>query len=753
MPYIGNNPVSPEVNISAQSVDIFTDVDTVSNAPQIGQVLKWNGTNWVPDDDTGTGGGATSSDLQGVTDNGSVTSNVISASGFKLNADQLSTVAGVEGDIKKIGGLPYYHDGTTWRRFYLFDNPTDQSAVDINWDDVQVRMDFEDDSHLWSVDPFVTNYVNRKQPRSSNINNICRVNSPVKFGSSSLKLNAQSTADNLEWEVYVTDPTYNIHNEILDQTSLRHYWKPGKRGGCTDWSGDWTLEMWIYFPANSLTNNQHQGLFYVTDGPTSLFGASIFVDQFGNRTFLWVNDVATTSYSVGLGSAAAVTDETWHHIVLCHTAADSRVNVYRQGAWLGSFIDSNIPTGTGLSNETRFGLAPYSGGWVFSNYFIDDLRITQAARYQYQIGYTLPTSAYPISAPAPSSVDLNWNEVQVRNTFDVNANDESQNSYTGSLYSSTVISSSSVKYGSSSLLVGETFVGTTTGLTYPSNSDFSFLEGDWTFETWVNFISLAPYNNGAVYSPIFSFGSTSAGGTGNIEFGIQNPSSSNSYYNFYWRDDASGIYTAYNLTSLSSDRLYTSDLVGKWNHIALTKESTNSELQLYVNGYNLGPALSRPGIILNSAGVFSLGGRNYSSVTGEAYSWAYYDDLRITDIVRYTENFTPPTGPLGTTGTVVVPVDEALSGEGIVALGNPPLWTGTSGWTVTRLSQGNYRVDFPGAYASSTDYRVYTQFMDGPSEPVNVRVTRWTDYVDLAITKVSDGSHIDSGYVSLKISN
>lgn len=37
----------------ATSIDDLTDVDTTTTAPLTGQVLKWNGTNWVPDDDTG----------------------------------------------------------------------------------------------------------------------------------------------------------------------------------------------------------------------------------------------------------------------------------------------------------------------------------------------------------------------------------------------------------------------------------------------------------------------------------------------------------------------------------------------------------------------------------------------------------------------------------------------------------------------------------------------------------------------------
>jgi hypothetical protein len=44
------------------SINDLTDVDTSSTIPTVGQVLKWNGTNWVPGDDATVGGGGTDAD-------------------------------------------------------------------------------------------------------------------------------------------------------------------------------------------------------------------------------------------------------------------------------------------------------------------------------------------------------------------------------------------------------------------------------------------------------------------------------------------------------------------------------------------------------------------------------------------------------------------------------------------------------------------------------------------------------------------
>ena len=50
------------VNMSTFSIDFLNDVDTTSSAPTSGQVLKWNGNNWVPGADATSGGGGTDAD-------------------------------------------------------------------------------------------------------------------------------------------------------------------------------------------------------------------------------------------------------------------------------------------------------------------------------------------------------------------------------------------------------------------------------------------------------------------------------------------------------------------------------------------------------------------------------------------------------------------------------------------------------------------------------------------------------------------
>ena len=756
MPYIGNNPKVTELNVSTKSVDILADVDTVSDAPEIGQVLKWNGTNWVPEDDTGTGGGgggATTSDLQGVTDNGSSTTNTIDAAGFKLNADQLSSVAGTQGDIKKIGGLPYYHDGTAWKRFYLFDNVEDATTVDVNWDDVQVRFDFE----LGGANNTFINHVNQQIPYWVSGNYIARVNSPVKFGTSSLRAQANSVSDAIQW--YSNTISTDVRGSTLQN------WSGAKRGGCIDWSADWTLETWIYFGQDSLDAGPIQyGLIGMYDGTSNYQGITIGRDQSAYKYVNWYNNAVINSIFVETSPDNAITEETWHHLTVMRTAADSKIHCYWNGIYRGHYVDINVlPMNVTASARTYLGAAhnnttsnTFSLG---SAYNLDDFRITQYARYTPAQNFAPPTAAYPITAPAPATIDDNWSNVQFRATYDTNLNDTSQNTLTGTGNGSAV-STNSVKYGASSV-----YVNSYTGIEYGNATDFAFLTDEWTFEAWIRFESLPIWDGGARPSSIFNFGSNFGAISDNLEFGLASVSSSNNEHKFMCKFGNA----SYTLTSDSDKAWLSTYLTGRWVHVALTKENTNSRILLFVDGYAMKYSNADTALIgqtvsnysLNPSGKLSIGGRSGNAswtVTGyqseSAHTQKYLDDVRISDYVRYTENFTPPTGPLGTTGSLTTAPTPASSGEGAVALGTTPGWNGTTGWTVQRSQAGIYRVYYPGTFPSTQSYVVHATINDGPTTRGHVRIIRYqnpANYFDMIVTNLSDGTALDTGYVAVRL--
>lgn len=50
------------IDLDPHSIDFLSDVDTTTSAPAVGQVLKWDGTQWAPGFDSTTGGGGTDAD-------------------------------------------------------------------------------------------------------------------------------------------------------------------------------------------------------------------------------------------------------------------------------------------------------------------------------------------------------------------------------------------------------------------------------------------------------------------------------------------------------------------------------------------------------------------------------------------------------------------------------------------------------------------------------------------------------------------
>ncbi len=153
------------------------------------------------------------------------------------------------GDIKRINEHPHYYDGTTWRPFYLSGTPITAATSDVHFDDVQVRMDFEDDGS-GAIHPFI-NHVNKLQINGTGTSGITIVNTPVKFGTSSLKLN-QGVAY-AAWTENYTEVQF-IDREVVQATNGDY--GAGKRGGCIDWTQDWTIETWVYFPTGMSDGQQ-----------------------------------------------------------------------------------------------------------------------------------------------------------------------------------------------------------------------------------------------------------------------------------------------------------------------------------------------------------------------------------------------------------------------------------------------------------------------------------------------------------------
>ena len=103
-------------------------------------------------------------------------------------------------------------------------------------------------------------------------------------------------------------------------------------------------------------------------------------------------------------------------------------------------------------------------------------------------------------------------------------------------------------------------------------------------------------------------------------------------------------------------------------------------------------------------------------------------------------------------GSQLTGVSTANIRKGEIGLGTSPTWRGTSGVTVSRQSSGNYRVSFASTYTNSNDYFVLSHPMDQGFASY-VGVARSTTHVDFAINKESDNTAVNTGSLSVQITN
>ena len=612
--------------------------------------------------------------LQIITDANNSTTNDLSAAGLTLNTNYTS-VTGATGDIKRINDLPHYHDGTDWRPFYLTGTAQQAASSDVNFDDVQVRMSF--------AGPVAFNYANQLTAQINNLNagvgaSTGVVTSPVKYGTHALKIfNTAGTAhgDCVFWVAEDNSARSSIWG---DGVSNRHYWWNAKRGGCLDWAQDWTVEFWIRWDSFGNAANDDTGVFHVYDGNNiggGAFGLQLRCARDANsnpnaslgRHLTWLNyrTVDSATDTIVLENAHSYALDTWYFISLTFDASTGQFLLHRDGTnvTLGTPTDTNMysanGSGGGLYNTVLGSFRSQAGGTLQQenkgDSYWDDIRFTQFARYDSN-NYTAPTDTLPITADAPPTVDPDWSNVIIRNTFDTNDNDISQYAASPTRNSDANIQTTNVKYGAGALRMSSV-----QGYVEHYSSDSNFdPSGTFTSEFWINWDSITAGNGvGYVFNTIWS--QTSGSSNDDVAFGIGYTTNGYSYlgdnssngYAFFWRN---GNVINY----LHSDSIPSAIILGNYNHVALVRDA-NGDMRVYFNGYKLRynaadtTVFSDTQVTYDDVCDFRIGDAQDDFSNGSIQDFGFYgyiDDFRITNDVKYTDNFTPPSGPLPTTGTV-----------------------------------------------------------------------------------------------------
>ena len=89
---------------------------------------------------------------------------------------------------------------------------------------------------------------------------------------------------------------------------------------------------------------------------------------------------------------------------------------------------------------------------------------------------------------------------------------------------------------------------------------------------------------------------------------------------------------------------------------------------------------------------------------------------------------------------------------GFVKLGNTPTWHGDTGMSVSRVSQGVYKVTIPGNYSNVDDYMVQVQYQASNAQNM-VTVSKSNSNVTFSVYQESTGNYVDSGELVIVLTN
>ena len=317
----------------------------------------------------------------------------ISTPGLTLSHNNPTVIgtAGTVGQIKQIGGQPYYYDGTAWRALFLAGAASTVNQADSDWDNTMLRFNF-DQANIGSV----TNLKDGRTPTVSG-GTVDLVASPVKYGSRSLRMQGSGGFD-------------------LAQNN----------GGSVYYSfeGAWTMEGWFYFDTSNLPTVT------TCDGSSVMFcdyefgsigdnwSIGVYLDSTNLYNFYWQNNNGTGAIQTNLGfvmaqlTTAEFANSGWHHFAFVRESENGSIHMYFDGTE-STDTSSNQLIDLSINDDTSkdFSIGRYltSGDSRYYKGMIDDVRVSKIARYT--SNFTPPTSALPITgstttvyAPADSKV-------------------------------------------------------------------------------------------------------------------------------------------------------------------------------------------------------------------------------------------------------------------------------------------------------------------------------------------------------------
>lgn len=410
-----------------------------------------------------------------------------------------------------------------------------------------------------------------------------------------------------------------------------------------DWAtGDFTLEAWVY--PISLTNwglsTNYSRMIGRMDATSSTNVWSFGPTATGNVVFYyWVGSqrqvVSTTTISTNV----------WTHIAVVVTGG-TNISIYINGVKSGTGVRTEA-----LATQTAnfLTLGQYANTCI--NGYVDDLRMTRAARYTRD--FIIPVEAFPDRQCLPDSQDPFWADktVLLMHMNGTNGSttftDVKGNSVTA--LGNAQVTTAQSKFGGASAL----FDGTGDYLSIPHSSTFDFGSEDFTLEAWYYPQSVA---------------------TGFDTILVKRASNSNFSPFFLYRENAT---LRFDVSTNGSSWI---SIVGgtlaanTWYHIAAIRHTTS--LKLYLNGALVASGTVSGALMTNASEVLIGSDTNSNGTQG------YIDEVRITRAARYLREFAPPKAAFPDNGPT-----QTLTGSGAFA-SQVATVTGTATKTTVAYASG-----------------------------------------------------------------
>ena len=413
-----------------------------------------------------------------------------------------------------------------------------------------------------------------------------------KSNNNVVSLGSSATIDNTIYKVGSSSAYFNGSSNLFFFSNYNIDLRPLR---------SFTIEMWVY----PLSSGGSGGNVIYTNNTV---GQSLFLAIKQNPT----DDLCSFYIAIyNISNPVMISPSTnllnkWHHIAVVKSGLDMML-------YVDGIVCKHIFHNYWSSTDGNLMLGSNNAKNNFNGY-IDHFRFTRASRYT--ANFVPSIDFYPTSL---TNYDPFKNNVKCLVHFDNDYSDEIENLKLVSLYTAndkpyinSLLSNTKSKFGNSLALTGTQYLHS------PANGVSQFYSG-FTIECYV-YSTNTNYNN---WHCIVSGRSWRSQG---VWFGID---ITTGCLAMYW--DGGGKYTDPNVFPVNT-----------WCHVALVRN----------NGWIL---MYRDGIIVNSSLFdqsfgdwtdFSVGGERVSAAgQGEHPFIGYIDELRITDVARYSVKFTPPDQP------------------------------------------------------------------------------------------------------------